>query len=145
MGQSVEAVRRNYPKWPDRELRIRAEVLGTCDETAIRETHAGFEKEEFFRYWKHLTEPAAPIYGANSPVVADQGRADLVKSNPAIPMVGVVGAGHMVPWDDVDGFFHVHAPSRLKPSVGGKHACGDTTPIVMPCGSDQASLPRWPD
>ena len=57
-GTTLSAVRRFYPKWPERELQIRIDVLPSCDETAVRETHAGFESEDFFPYWRRLTMPA---------------------------------------------------------------------------------------
>ncbi|WP_054539481.1 alpha/beta fold hydrolase [Actibacterium sp. EMB200-NS6] len=109
-GTTLEAVRRFYPKWPERELQLRIEVLPGCDETAIRESHAGFESEDFFPFWEKLTLPAALIHGGDSPVVTAQGAADLARTNPAIPITCVPDAGHMIPWDNEKGFFRVLSP-----------------------------------
>lgn len=109
-GATPEAVRRFYPKWPERELRLRLEVLPTCDETAVRESHAGFENEDFFAYWRKVTAPAAMICGAESPVVTAEAVADLRAVNPAIPLHIVPEAGHMIPWDNFEGFFSVLTP-----------------------------------
>lgn len=109
-GTTPEAVRRFYPKWPERELRVRMQVLPTCDETAIRETHAGFESEDFFPYWQKVTLPAALIYGGDSPVVPEGGARDLARANPAVPVLRVPEAGHMIPWDNEAGFFEVLEP-----------------------------------
>jgi N-formylmaleamate deformylase len=103
-GTTPEEMRRFYPKWPLRELEIRAQELPTCDETAILETHRGFETEDFFTYWRRVQPPAIVIRGEKSPVVTDDGAADLAKANPAVPVVGVPEAGHMIPWDNYDGF-----------------------------------------
>ena len=100
----AEAVRRFYPKWPDRELRIRADVLASCDETAVLETHEGFETEDFFAYWAQLTRPVVLVRGGDSPVVPLPAVADLRRARPDIEIVTVPGAGHMVPWDQLDGF-----------------------------------------
>jgi N-formylmaleamate deformylase len=110
-GTTAEEVRRFYPKWPDREIRIRVDVLASCDETAIRETHAGFEREDFFPYWRELTEPALLIYGADSPVVTGEGARDLAAANPRIAIRSVADAGHMVPWDNENAFFDILLPA----------------------------------
>ncbi len=114
-GTTVEQVRRFYPKWPERELQLRADILATCDETAVVETHEGFQTEDFFEYWTQIAPPATLVRGADSPVVPAQAAADLAAANPAIPILSVPGAGHMVPWDNFEGFFDVLAP--LLPGV----------------------------
>jgi len=106
-GTTLSAVRRFYPKWPERELQIRIDVLPSCDETAVRETHAGFESEDFFPYWRRLTMPAALIYGGESQVVTEDGARDLAAANPLIPVYSVPKAGHMIPWENESGFFKV--------------------------------------
>lgn len=113
-GTTPEEVRRFYPKWPMREILIRIEALPSCDETAIRETHAGFETEDFFPYWQRITRPALLIYGANSPVVPESGARELAASNPAIEIRSVPDAGHMIPWDNESGFFEVLNPALEK-------------------------------
>jgi N-formylmaleamate deformylase len=112
-GTDAEAVRRFYPKWPDRELRIRADVLASCDETAVLETHEGFETEDFFAYWAQLTRPVMLVRGGDSPVVPLPAVADLRRTRPDIEIVTVPGAGHMVPWDQLDGFLDTVRPHLL--------------------------------
>jgi N-formylmaleamate deformylase len=106
-GTTPEEMRRFYPKWPDHELEIRAQELPTCNETAVLETHRGFEVEDFFPYWERIRPPAIVIRGEQSPVVTDDGAVDLRTSNPDIPIVGVPDAGHMIPWDNYEGFLSV--------------------------------------
>ncbi len=109
-GTTPEAVRAFYPKWPVREILIRVEALQGCDETAIRESHEGFEAEDFFPYWRKVVAPAVLIYGGDSPVVTADGAADLARANPAVPLVRVPDAGHMIPWDNEPGFFDALTP-----------------------------------
>jgi N-formylmaleamate deformylase len=109
-GSSLEEVRRFYPKWPERELRLRLEVLPSCDETAVLETHANFQAEDFFPFWKKLKRPAILLRGAESPVVTPSAAADLAAANTTIPIIAIPGAGHMVPWDNFRGFFEVLTP-----------------------------------
>lgn len=103
-GTTVEAVRTYFPAWPERELRLRAEVLHECDETAVLESHRGFEEEDFLPTWDRLRGPVGLIHGTGSPVVTAEDVEELVRRNPDIPVVGVPDAGHMVPWDNLPGF-----------------------------------------
>ncbi|GFG51090.1 alpha/beta hydrolase [Mycolicibacterium agri] len=103
-GTTADEVRRFYPKWSERELLIRAQELPTCDETAVFETHRGFETEDFLPYWRQIRPPALLIRGAESPVVTAEGEAELRRENPEIPVVSVPEAGHMIPWDNFAGF-----------------------------------------
>jgi N-formylmaleamate deformylase len=109
-GTTADAVRRFYPRWPDRELQLRAEVLASCDETAVLETHAAFESEDIFGYWREVRQPAVLIRGGDSPVVPAAAAEDLRRANPAIDIVTVPGAGHMVPWDNLPGFLDAVRP-----------------------------------
>lgn len=112
-GTTVEEVRRFYPRWPERELRLRAEVLASCDETAVVETHEGFEREDFFEYWDRLTAPVLLVRGADSPVVPPAAAADLRSARPDIDVLTVPDAGHMVPWDNLSGFLDTVRPHLL--------------------------------
>lgn len=103
-GTTAEAVRAYFPAWPERELRLRAEVLHECDETAVLESHRGFEEEGFLPTWDRLDGRVTLIHGARSPVVTTEDIAELTRRNPGIPLVAVDDAGHMVPWDALDGF-----------------------------------------
>jgi N-formylmaleamate deformylase len=112
-GTDTAAVRRFYPRWPERELQLRAEVLASCDETAVLETHAGFESEDFFDLWAQLTAPVVLVRGGDSPVVPLPAVADLRRARPDIEIVTVPGTGHMVPWDDLAGFLAAVRPYLL--------------------------------
>jgi N-formylmaleamate deformylase len=113
-GTDAAAVRRFYPKWPERELQLRAEVLASCDETAVLETHEGFETEDFFPYWAQLAHPAVLVRGGDSPVVPLPAVADLRRARSDIRILTVPGAGHMVPWDALPAFLDAVRPHLLR-------------------------------
>jgi N-formylmaleamate deformylase len=119
-GTTPVEMRRFYPAWPERELEIRAQELPSCDQTAVSETHRGFETEDFFQYWRKIRPPAVVIRGGNSPVVTDEGAADLREANSHVEIVDVPGAGHMIPWDNYDGF--VSAVRAFLDHSGSNHS-----------------------
>jgi N-formylmaleamate deformylase len=114
-GTTPDAIRRYFPHWPEAELELRARWLPTCDEGAVVATHEGFEREDFFDLWPKL--PGAPLLvrGGASPVVTDEGAAELAATRPDATIVSVPGAGHMVPWDDLDGFLAALRPHLPTP------------------------------
>jgi N-formylmaleamate deformylase len=94
-------------------LQLRAEVLASCDEAAVRESYQGLEEEDFFDYWARLRLPAVLVRGGHSPVVPLTAVADLRRARPDIEIVTVPGAGHMVPWDNLVGFLDAVRPYLL--------------------------------
>jgi N-formylmaleamate deformylase len=109
-GTTADEVARDWPRWPRREQELRARWLPTISEAAVVGTHRGFEDEDFFAYWPQLPAPVALIHGADSPVVTTAGAREAAESNPAAELVEVPDAGHMVPWDNLDGFLTAVQP-----------------------------------
>jgi N-formylmaleamate deformylase len=112
-GTDADGVRAFYPAWPERELEMRARHLATCDETAVVETHEGFETEDFFDYWPRLRGTVVLVRGGDSPVVPADTAEELRRTRPDVPVLTVHGTGHMVPWDDLPGFLAVVRPYLL--------------------------------
>jgi N-formylmaleamate deformylase len=106
-GASADDMRRYYPTWPDRELRIRADWLSTCDERAVVETYCNFHIEDFFDYWPAVVSPALFLYGAESPVVPSVAIDEIVSSNPSAEVSSIAHAGHMIPFENLDEFVSV--------------------------------------
>lgn len=103
-GTTAQEVLASYPRWPEREAQIRAEWLATCDENAIVETWNHFHDEDFFELWRAVASPILFIYGQESPVITPEGLAEVVADNPAVQVVGIPGAGHMIPWENLPDF-----------------------------------------
>lgn len=109
-GITVDDVTRAYPHWPLRERQLRSDLLRTCDEVAVAESHDGFEVEDFFGDYARLQGPALLVRGANSRMVPEEAAEELVATNPSIPLEVVPGAGHMVMWDNLSGFWKAITP-----------------------------------
>jgi N-formylmaleamate deformylase len=103
-GATADDMRPFFPTWTDEQLALRAEWLGTCDERAVTETHRLFHEEDFFEYWPRLGPPTLFIWAGAAPVVGAAGAAEVAAANPQAEVVELPGAGHMLPWDDLDGF-----------------------------------------
>ena len=103
-GATVDDIRPYFPTWTDDQLRLRLELLPTCDEKAVRETWQNFHDEDVFEYLRDLTQPVLFLYGGESPVVPAEAVPEVARTNPRLEIVCVPGAGHMIPWDNVDGF-----------------------------------------
>jgi N-formylmaleamate deformylase len=103
-GATAEDMRPYFPTWDDEQLRLRAEWLPTCDETAVRETWLNFHTEDIFEYLRALEPPALFMYGGESPAVSAEGAEEVRAANPALEIACIPGAGHMIPWDNLDGF-----------------------------------------
>ncbi|MEQ3553005.1 alpha/beta hydrolase [Pseudonocardia nematodicida] len=99
-GTDADEVARAWPRWPRTEQALRARWLSSCDEAAIRATHAGFESEDFFDAWGSVPAPTTVIHGVDSPVVTAEGAAEIAAAHPDADLVGVPATGHMVFWDD---------------------------------------------
>ncbi|GAA2618132.1 alpha/beta hydrolase [Streptomyces axinellae] len=99
-GTDAEEVGRSWPRWPARERELRARWLASCGEAAIRGTHEGFEREDFFDWWPSVPVPTALLYGADSPVVTAEGAAEAARALPGAALTEVPDAGHMLFWDN---------------------------------------------
>lgn len=114
-----EYVRMRHPTWSDEQIAARAEWLPTCDEEAIVEDYDNFGKEDFFGMWRRVSPPATLVYGCKSPMYTGEAVDRLRRENPAVTIVGVEGAGHMIPFDNLPGFLEVLAPLACGPVSPG--------------------------
>lgn len=103
-GATADDMRPYFPTWTDEQLALRAAWLPTCNPAAIAETHRGFQEEDFFVYWQELSPPLLFLWGGQSPAVNADSAAEVAAANPAARIVELARAGHMLPWDDLDGF-----------------------------------------
>jgi N-formylmaleamate deformylase len=110
-GTNADEVQRFYPRWPRPELELRARWVASCDEDAVLESFRLFsDVEDFFAWWPQVPAPTALIYGGASPVVTAEGAREAAEANPAATLHEVPGAGHMVPWDELDAFMAIVRP-----------------------------------
>lgn len=109
-GTTADEVAKFWPTWPRREQELRARWLPTCSEAAVVGTHDGFETEDFFDHWPGLRGDVAFVRGGDSPVVTEDGAREAVAANPAAEFVTVPDAGHMIPFDNLEGFLAAVQP-----------------------------------
>lgn len=103
-GATVDEIREYFPSWTDEQLQQRLEWLPTCDETAVAETWRNFHDEDVFPYLSELEPPVLFMYGGESPVIPAAAVPEVERTNPRLEIVRVPGAGHMIPWDNLEGF-----------------------------------------
>ncbi len=106
-GATADDMRIFFPSWTDEQLELRAAWLSSCDESAVVATYRGFHNEDLMEFWPRVPTPVIFIWGGESPVVGAQVALELEVANPAAVVVRQAGAGHMLPWDDLDGFVKV--------------------------------------
>lgn len=99
-----EAMKKRYPKWSEEQMRTRAEWLHTCDETAIADSYRGFTEEEIHSDFPAIKAPTLLVVAGKGGVVLDEDIVEIRKLNPAIEVRKMDQVGHMIPWEDLDGF-----------------------------------------
>jgi N-formylmaleamate deformylase len=90
--------------WKEEHLRLRAEWLHTCDDTAIRESVRGFQEEEIQSDFGRIRVPALLIVAAKAGVIDDNDVAEVHRLMPAIE-VRKVETAHMIPFENAEAFF----------------------------------------
>jgi N-formylmaleamate deformylase len=104
-GMTIEDMRPFCPTWTDEQLRLRAEWLHTCDEDAIRKTYVGFHEEDIFGDVPKISIPTLLVVASKGGVILPEDVAELKGLLPSLEVAHVSDAGHMIPWDNFDGFF----------------------------------------
>jgi N-formylmaleamate deformylase len=101
----AQAMKAFCPTWTDEQLRLRAEWLHTCDERAIRASFTGFQEDDIYPDLAALRCPALLITAGRGDVVSDADRNEWKALVPDLQLSHVKDAGHMIPWDDEEGFY----------------------------------------
>ncbi len=104
-GAGADALRPFVPTWTDAQRRTRAEWLHTCDERAVTVSYAGFHDDDIHRDLMEIRTPTLLIAAGRGDVIRPDELEELKALMPQLETCHVDGAGHMIPWDDYDGFF----------------------------------------
>lgn len=99
-----DAMRKRYPKWTEAQMRTRAEWLHTCDEKAIEESYRGFLEDDIHADLAAIGTRTLLLVAGKGGVILDADIAEIRALNPAIEIRRMDNAGHMIPWEDLDGF-----------------------------------------
>jgi N-formylmaleamate deformylase len=104
-GTDAEGMRPFCPTWTEEQRRLRAEWLHTCDERAILESFAGFGSDDIHADLPRIAVPTLLITAGRGEVVTAAEQAELQALLPSLKTARVADAGHMIPWDDEEGFY----------------------------------------
>lgn len=103
-GCSAEDMKDFCPTWSDHQLEQRAEWLHTCQLDAIDTAYKGFHSDDIHSDIPHLKLPLRLVVAGGAAVINDDDVKELVELAPHIDVRVVEDAGHMIPWDDLEGF-----------------------------------------
>jgi N-formylmaleamate deformylase len=104
-GCGVEQMRPYLPTWSDEHLRLRAEWLHTCEEAAIVRSYHDLNDADMHADLPHIRTPTLLIVAGGADVVRPEESAEMLRLCPALSVRTVSNAGHMIPWDNFEGFF----------------------------------------
>lgn len=104
-GTDAEGMRKFCPTWTEEQRQLRAEWLHTCEERAVLASFNGFHTDDFFADAATLRVPALLMTAERGDVVRDEDVAELQRATPSMQHVRVPSAGHMIPWDNPEGFY----------------------------------------
>ncbi len=115
-GADAEAMRRFLPNWSDEQLRLRAEWLHTCDDRAIIETCRGFDADDIHADLPLIRVPAMLVTAGKADMVRPGEIDELRALLPLLEVRTLANAGHMIPWDDLEGFLAAIGPFLAEPA-----------------------------
>ena len=104
-GIDAEGMRRFCPTWSEEHLRIRAEWLHTCDERAILASFEGFQTDDIHGDLARVKLAALLMTAERGDVVRPEDVEEIQRLLPSCSHVRVAGAGHMIPYDNEEGFY----------------------------------------
>ncbi len=106
-GEPWERLREFSPTWTDDELRLRGEWLHTCNEDAIVQTYNEFHTTDMHVHLPNIKARTLLMVAGRGGVIEAQDIDEIKQLIPGVTVDHVPNAGHMIPWDDFEGFFEV--------------------------------------
>lgn len=103
-GCGIEDMRKFCPTWTDEQVALRAEWLHTCQWGAIRQAWDGFSTDDIHADLPHIQLPTRLVIAGGATVVMPEDEAEFKSLMPHVESRRVEGAGHMIPWDNLEGF-----------------------------------------
>ncbi|MGD9942911.1 MAG: alpha/beta fold hydrolase [Burkholderiaceae bacterium] len=103
-GISLEQMRSFCPTWSEEQLRLRAEWLHTCDERAIVRSFEDFQIDDIHADMPRIAVPMLLMTAERGDVIRDADVDEISGLVPTLSHVRVADAGHMIPWDNEEGF-----------------------------------------
>lgn len=104
-GCSAEQMRDFCPTWTEEQLRLRAEWLHTCDERAVIASFDSFHEDDIHRDLPLLSLPTMLMVASRGDVLLPVDIEEFGSLVPQLVVSRVENAGHMIPWDNEEGFY----------------------------------------
>ncbi|MGI9277989.1 MAG: alpha/beta fold hydrolase [Endozoicomonas sp.] len=104
-GCDLETMRNYCPTWTDEQLQLRCEWLHTCYTPAIITAFNGFHDDDIHNDLPGINIPVLLMVAGRGGVIEPVDEAEFRELLPDILISHVNDAGHMIPWDDYEGFF----------------------------------------
>lgn len=103
-GCSAEEMRKFCPSWTDEQVALRAEWLHTCHWGAVRIAFEGFQSDDIHADLPLIKLPVRLVVAGGATVVLPEDAEEILSLAPQTELRRVEKAGHMIPWDDLEGF-----------------------------------------
>ena len=104
-GTDAEGMRAFCPTWTHEQRQLRAEWLHTCDERAVVASFEGFHIDDVHVDLPHIRVPTMLMTAGRGDVVRPEDVEEIRTLVPQLAHTHVPDAGHMIPWDDAEGFY----------------------------------------
>lgn len=104
-GADIETMRGYCPSWSDDQLQLRAEWLHTCYTPAIVQAFEEFHTVDIHQDIPGIQIPTLLMCAGKGGVIQTQDKEEIQRLLPSIRITTAENAGHMIPWDDYEGFF----------------------------------------
>ncbi|MBT2793896.1 alpha/beta fold hydrolase [Paraburkholderia strydomiana] len=104
-GTDAQGMLAFCPTWTEEQRQLRAEWLHTCDERAIRASFEGFHTDDVHMDLPHIGVPVLLMTAGRGDVIRPEDVEEIRTLVPQLAYSHVPDAGHMIPWDDEEGFY----------------------------------------
>ncbi|KCV32374.1 alpha/beta fold hydrolase [Bordetella bronchiseptica] len=104
-GMTGEQMKAYCPSWTAEQLQLRAEWLHTCEERAVIASFEGFHEDDVHADLPRVRAARLLMTAERGEVVLDADVDEIEALAPGTAHVRVAGAGHMIPWDNEEGFY----------------------------------------
>lgn len=104
-GMGAEGMRDYCPTWTEDQLALRAEWLHTCNEKAVVKAFEDFHEDDFHQDLGQIRASTALMVAGKGGVILPEDEDEILLLKPDMVITHVENAGHMIPWDDEEGFY----------------------------------------
>ena len=105
VGMNAEEMKQYCPTWTLEQRQLRAEWLHTCYLPAIVKAFNDFHEVDINQYIPEVSVPTLLMVAGMGGVILEEDFQEILSLNSQVLVSRVEQAGHMIPWDDEQGFY----------------------------------------